>query len=75
MLVLPVGPPNVELSAAVTASGYMNRSKLKEEKSFIINMLDNFWYQIMGSLKIPSLFLKLRHSKIHFKVDCQMMKI
>lgn len=50
MLVLPVVPPNVELNAAVTASGCMSKSKSKEEKSFITNMLDNLWYQIMGSI-------------------------
>lgn len=48
MLVLPVVPPNAELNAAVTASGYMSKSKSKEGKSFITNMLDNLWYQIMG---------------------------
>lgn len=67
MLVLPVVPPNVEPNAAVTASGCMSKSKSKEEKSFITNMLDNLWYQIMGSLKMPSLFLNLYHPKINFQ--------
>ena len=51
MLVLPVALPSVGQNAAVIASGCMSRLKSKEEKLFIINMLDNLCCQLMGSLK------------------------
>lgn len=63
MLAQNVAPISVELNVAVTASGYMSRLRLKEEKSFEISTLVSA-YAFFFNLDVWCSMLK--HNKLFF---------